>query len=68
MDVYLLGVDEPVEQFDCRIYGIVHRRNDVEDKLIAAPDGMSFTKDDMEAAVRFQERYYDSFIQTAEEK
>ena len=68
LDVYLLGVEEPVSELDCRIIASVQRRNDVEDKLIAAPDGMSFTKDDMEAAVRFQERYYDSFIQTAEEK
>ena len=30
LDVYLLGVDEPVEEYTARIIGIVHRENDVE--------------------------------------
>ena len=67
LDVYLLGVSEPVRELDCRVIGMVHRRNDVEDKLIAAPDGMRFTKAEMESAVRFQEQYYDSLVQTADE-
>ena len=62
LDVYLLGVDEPAEQFDCRIYGIVHRRNDVEDKLVAAPAGFTADDGEISAAVRFQEKYYDSVI------
>ena len=67
LDVYLLGVSEPVRELDCRVIGMVHRRNDVEDKLIAAPDGMRFTKAEIESAVRFQEQYYDSLVQTADE-
>ena len=34
MDVYLLGVDVPVNEFDAHIIAIVHRENDVEDKLV----------------------------------
>lgn len=64
LDVYLLGVDRPVEQFTARIIGIVYRRNDVEDKLIAAPDGVTFTVDEIYAAIRFQEQYYDSYVET----
>ena len=64
LDVYLLGVDVPVSEYTCRVIGIVHRENDVEDKLIAAPDGVSFTKEQMASAVRFQEQYYITSIET----
>ena len=62
LDVYLLGVDHPVERFEARIIGIVYRRDDVEDKLVAAPDGRSFTAREIYDAVYFQEQYYDSYI------
>ena len=63
LDVYLLGVREPVKEADCRVIGIVHRKNDAEDKLIAATAGATFTKDEMTAAVRFQEQWYDTEIE-----
>ena len=63
LDVYLLGIDFPVSSADCRVIGIVHRRNDVEDKLIAAPDGKLFTKNEIYEAVRFQEQWYDTEIE-----
>ena len=66
LDVYLLSVDHPVERFHAHVIGIVHRKNDVEDKLIAAPVGMSFTPEEMEKAVFFQEQHYDSWIQGIE--
>ena len=63
MDVYLLGVDTPVEEFDAHIIAIVHRENDVEDKLVGAPFGVAFTKEEIAAAVHFQEQYYRSHIE-----
>ena len=66
LDVYLLGVDEPVSKYTAKIIGIVHRENDTEDKLVAAPDGMLFTKEEIAKQVDFQEKYYDSFIETAD--
>ncbi|MBR5427201.1 MAG: GrpB family protein [Clostridia bacterium] len=68
LDVYLLGVTEPVREADCRVIGVVRRRNDNEDKLIAAPEGMRFTEEEMTAAVRFQEQWYDTFIIPESEK
>ena len=62
LDVYLLGVEEPVSEFDCRIIASVQRRNDVEDKLVAAPAGFSADDGEIGAAVSFQEKYYDSVI------
>lgn len=64
LDVYLLGVDVPVEEYTARVIGIVHRHNDVEDKLVAAPDGSAFNKDEISRAVHFQEQYYQSEIET----
>ncbi len=64
LDVYLLGVDAPVKEYSARIIGIVHRHNDVEDKLVAAPEGMNFTSSEIEEAVHFQEQYYESEIES----
>lgn len=63
LDVYLLGVDEPVETYTAQIIAIVHRENDVEDKLVAVPEGMHFTMTEIAEAVNFQEKYYDSHIE-----
>ena len=62
-DVYLLGVPEPVEEYEARIIGAVRREDDVEDKLIAAPEGAFFTPEEMAAAVEFQEKYYRSTVE-----
>ena len=58
LDVYLLGVSEPVDTYTGWIIGIAHRENDVEDKLIMAPKGMTYSAEEMAAAIDFQERYY----------
>ena len=63
LDVNLLGVDAPVEVYTARIIGIVHRHNDVEDKLVAAPEGCHFDPAEIAAAVHFQEQYYESEIE-----
>lgn len=63
LDVYLLGVDQVVKEFEAHIVAIVHRSNDVEDKLLAAPEGKSFSLSEISDAVRFQEQYYESEIE-----
>ncbi len=68
LDVYLMGVDEPVEEYSARIIGIVHRHNDVEDKLIAAPEGKNFTQNEIAQAIHFQEKHYETHIEALYEK
>jgi len=63
LDVYLLGVNEPVREYECKIIAIIHRHNDIEDKLVGAPVGTSFSKEEIENTVHFQEQYYDSEIE-----
>ena len=62
-DVYILGVNKPIEHFTGRIIAAIRRRDDNEDKLVAAPEGMAFTKEEIEEAVNFVERYFDSTVE-----
>lgn len=62
-DVYVLGVKEPLEHFTGRIIAAVFRSDDNEDKLVAAPEGMRFTKAEIEDAVFFVEKYFDSRVE-----
>lgn len=60
-DVYVLGVDDPVPTFTGRRIAVIHRRDDIETKWVLAPEGMTFTTEEIMAAVHFQEQYFDSF-------
>ncbi len=62
LDVFLVGVDKPVSSYTGKIIGIVYRADDIEDKLIMAPEGVSFCAEEMARAVYFQEKYYQSTI------
>ena len=61
-DAYILGISEPLSSFDGRVIAAIRRRNDVEDKLVVAPEGMVFHQGQIGEAVRFQEQYFDSYI------
>ena len=57
-DAYILGVDKPVDEFTGKIIAIIHRYDDVEEKLVVAPEGQTFTVDEIKAQVAFQEQYF----------
>ena len=57
-DVYLLGVDKPVSNYTAKVIAIIYRKDDKEDKLVAAPEGMLFTEKQIRQAVHFQEQYF----------
>lgn len=57
-DAYILGIDKPVKEFVGRVIAIIHRFDDVEDKWVVAPEGASFTKDEIMKQVAFQEQYF----------
>lgn len=61
-DVYILGAHQPIPSFYGRVIGAICRRNDVEDKLVVAPEGMVFHQGQIAEAVHFQEQYFDSFV------
>ena len=64
LDVYLLGVDEPVSSYTGQIIGIVYRADDVEDKLVMASSNEVFTAAEIARAVYFQEKYYQTTIRS----
>ena len=63
VDAYVLGVSVPVERYRGVVIGIIHRKNDVEDKLVVAESAGKYSKEQIRALTEFQERYFDSDIQ-----
>ena len=61
-DAYILGVSEPLTEFDGQVVGAVRRKNDCEDKLIVAPVGQVYHQGQIAEAVHFQEQYFISTI------
>ena len=61
-DAYILGVDVPVKEFVGKIIAIIHRYDDVEEKWVVAPENMTFTKDEINRQIYFQEQYFNSEI------
>lgn len=61
-DAYVLGVEEPIKEFVGRVIAIVHRKDDVEDKWVVAPKNRNFTKEEIEKAIEFQEKFFNSTI------
>ena len=57
-DAYVLGIDYPIEKFTGKVIAIVHRTNDVEDKWVVASANMTFSKEEIEKKVAFQEKYF----------
>ena len=62
LDVYLLGVNEAVTEYKATVIAVIHRINDNEDKLVAAPKGITFTKEQIIELTFFQEQYFKSEI------
>ena len=58
-DAYILGATEPVTEFVGKVIAIIHRLNDIEDKWVVAPEGKSFTKEEIANLVAFQEKFFD---------
>lgn len=58
IDVYVLGVFEPIKTFTGTCIAVINRLNDTEQKLVAAPFGTSYTTDQIKALLEFQERFY----------
>ena len=67
-EVYLLGVTEPVEHLRARVIGIIHRENDVADKLVAAPEGVRLHQGEIAERVYFQEKYYKTSVDAVYQK
>ena len=65
-DAYILGVNEPVSELSGRVIAIIKRLDDVEDKLVVAPEGVSFDREEIACLTDFQEKYFRTEIIMAE--
>jgi len=62
IDVFILGVEKPVAEFEGVVIAIVHRMDDKEDKLVVAPEGKDFSKKEIKKLIHFQEKFFESKI------
>lgn len=71
-DVYLLGVDKPLNSAECIIIGVIMRENDNEDKWVAVPKELYGSELCCECNIvhqtHFQEQYYKSTVYALFEK
>ena len=58
-DAYILGINKPVEVFNGEVIAIIHRLNDVEDKLVVSVPSIEFTDKEIIDLTNFIEKYYE---------
>lgn len=62
IDCYILGINEPLEEFSGEVIAVINRTNDDDDKLIVVPSGMNYKDEEIRELVDFQEKYFESDI------
>lgn len=67
-DAYILGIDQPLAEFDGQVIAVVRRKNDCEDKFVVAPSGSLYHQGQIAEAVHFQEQFFDTHIISCFEK
>ena len=61
-DAYVIGVDVPVKEYTGKVIAVIHRNDDFEEKWVVCPEDRAFTKEEIEAIVRFQEQFFDYIV------
>lgn len=62
LDAYLLGIDEPVDEYEGECIAIIHRTNDNDDKLVIVPEGREYSDTEINDLIDFQEKYFKHII------
>ena len=62
LDAYILGINEPIENFTGKCIAIIHTTNDDDDKLIVVPENHNFTNNQIRELTDFQEKFFTSEI------
>ncbi|MAT96925.1 MAG: inorganic pyrophosphatase [Anaerolineaceae bacterium] len=62
LDVYILNISKPLQQFTGECIAVIHRLNDNDDKLVLVPRGQSLTNQQIRDQTDFQENCFDSVI------
>lgn len=67
VDAYVVGEFEPLNTCEGYVIATVHRKDDVEDKLIVCKEKGKYAKEQIEAFIEFQERFFDSTVEMIED-
>lgn len=62
LDVYVLGVFSPIDEFVGVVRAIIHRTDEDDDKLIVMPQDKDYSDEQIRALTEFQEQYFESEI------
>jgi inorganic pyrophosphatase len=62
LDAYILGVFEPIKNFEGICIAVLHRLNEDDDKLIVVPANTNYTDEQIEALTEYQERFFKHII------
>lgn len=62
LGAYVLGVFEPIQQFEGKCIAIIRRLNDNDDKLVIVPVDKHYSDLQIQALTEFQERFFESTI------
>lgn len=62
IDAYVIGEFEPLECMQGYVVAVVRRKNDVEDKLVVCKEQKKYSKEQIEALIAFQEKFFESEI------
>ena len=62
LDAYVLGISVPLEEFEGRCIAVIHRLDDNDDKLIVVPDGETYTDEQINLLVDYQEKFFKHII------
>lgn len=62
LDCYLLGVFNPLDEYEGKCIAVLHRLDDNDDKLIVVPLDKEYDDRQIDALVEFQEQYFKYII------
>lgn len=62
LDVYVLGVDVPLNEFEGMCVAVIHRIDDNDDKLVVLPNNMDISGEEIERQIDFQEKWFKHII------
>lgn len=65
-DAYVLGIDHAVTEFAGVVAAVIHRKDDVEDKWVVCPRGISLSREEILGKTAFQEKHFDSELEMNE--
>ena len=63
IDCYVLGINEPIQNYEGECIAVIHRTNDNDDKLIIVPKGKAYTDNEIRNLTNFQEQYFETEIE-----